>query len=1076
MPPKINLTKEDCLKWFQNPNKNPLTNRIIKTTGKFSIFHEIKNQCEKYKNLSKDKNNYQSDLSSESSSSNSSSSKSSSSKSSSSKSKHKPKSKPKSSESNSSKSSSSKSKPKSSSSNSSSSESSSSESSSSESSSSIKSSKLRNNILNNYNYYPDTNNENFRDKLNNLEEFNFNKYKKISNINNIDDFNELSKTSCPTNKFEKAYFQYFVSKYISNKTPYNSLLLYYSVGTGKTCASILIAESILIGNKFYDEPKIYVILPKPLKNNFIKTIYDVNKNINNCTGELYKLLSYKIPLNKIINQRYKIMTYYEFIKFAKNKNIENKTIIVDEAHNLRNPDEIDDDYDDSLNELQKDKKDLYNSFFNIIKNGKNNKLILMTGTPMYNQPDEIIDIFNLLLLNDNKNIIKDKKINYDKIGEISQKYVSYINNNNPFIYGLRLKPKDSLIEDWINSNEGIIKVKLSKLQYEYFNNKDDKTNYKGFADFGPSNIVYNIKKENNNIFSLFNKENNKYKYIDKTKPTLYPDSDNLGYYSPKILKICEYIKTADGIVIIYSRLVPYGILPLALALEHMGYNRYTGDDNKNNNLLEFNNINKNNLNYTILTSENNYINNIGSFEKKINLINSKENINGSKIKVILITKKASEGLSFLNIREIHILDPWYHYNRFEQIIGRGIRRCSHINLPLNKRNITLYIYCGYFTENINSVDLHALKIANNKLLEMNKIENIIKKNAIDCLLNKNLNFYSKNIFKNLGKIEIINSQNNKILVDYGNKDDYNCLIKNDDNNINYDNIYEDNITIIEKYVNNIKDIIKNLNYISYNDLKLQLNIENDRYLDLAINKSIYPNKIISKYYLYWGNNGLYKVNKNNNNNNVKEIILENIKINNKNTNNNDDEKNKLIINYLQTIETINDDFNLLYKIYLYFNNENFNIIMKELLNNIDKYKNIINILKKHKLIINKDNKLYYIDIFKNFIIKDNENNEIDLKIKFKDISINNNNNYGSLYLNNEKNPKNIIFKIHNNKLNNNGAVCETKNKKDIETIINQISENNLKSKLNKESLCQYLANLYYINNNLKIIPYKKMID
>ena len=191
-----------------------------------------------------------------------------------------------------------------------------------------------------------------------------NKYKKIKKINNIDDFNDISIEACPTNKFEKAHFQYFVAKYISNKTPYNSLLLYYSVGTGKTCAAILIAESILIGNKFYNEPNIYVILPKPLKNNFIKTIYDVNKNINNCTGNLYKLLSYKIPSDKVINQRYKIMTYYEFIKFSKTHKIENKTIIVDEAHNLRNPDEIDDENVD-INF----KKDLYNSFLDSIKKG-----------------------------------------------------------------------------------------------------------------------------------------------------------------------------------------------------------------------------------------------------------------------------------------------------------------------------------------------------------------------------------------------------------------------------------------------------------------------------------------------------------------------------------------------------------------------------------------------------------------------------------------------------------------------------------------------------------------------------------
>ena len=68
------------------------------------------------------------------------------------------------------------------------------------------------------------------------------------------------------------------------------------------------------------------------------------------------------------------------------------------------------------------------------------------------------------------------------------------------------------------------------------------------------------------------------------------------------------------------------------------------------------------------------------------------NEDGSELKVILGTQAASEGLNIFNVRGIHILDPWHHLNRLEQIVGRGLRSCSHKNLSLDKRNLTVFLY------------------------------------------------------------------------------------------------------------------------------------------------------------------------------------------------------------------------------------------------------------------------------------------------------------------------------------------------------------------------------------------------
>ena len=85
-------------------------------------------------------------------------------------------------------------------------------------------------------------------------------------------------------------------------------------------------------------------------------------------------------------------------------------------------------------------------------------------------------------------------------------------------------------------------------------------------------------------------------------------------------------------------------------------------------------------------------------DKEIEIVKSEENKNGEKIKVILASQVATEGIDFKNIREIHILDPWFNLNRIEQIIGRGVRKNSHIKLDPSKRNTTIYQYVNLIRE------------------------------------------------------------------------------------------------------------------------------------------------------------------------------------------------------------------------------------------------------------------------------------------------------------------------------------------------------------------------------------------
>ena len=79
------------------------------------------------------------------------------------------------------------------------------------------------------------------------------------------------------------------------------------------------------------------------------------------------------------------------------------------------------------------------------------------------------------------------------------------------------------------------------------------------------------------------------------------------------------------------------------------------------------NVPKSNKKYLMITGDSE----LGrkSYENYLKIEN--ENINGDKVKVILGSASASEGLDFKNIREVHIMNPWHHLNRLDQVIGRA---------------------------------------------------------------------------------------------------------------------------------------------------------------------------------------------------------------------------------------------------------------------------------------------------------------------------------------------------------------------------------------------------------------------
>jgi hypothetical protein len=239
----------------------------------------------------------------------------------------------------------------------------------------------------------------------------------------------------------------------------------------------------------------------------------------------------------------------------------------------------------------------------------------------------------------------------------------------------------------------------------------------------------------------------------------------IGKYSAKIKNICDSIvvKTggkvvvSDGIILIYSQYIDGGLIPVALALEEMGFSRFGKNakslfkspptspvdaitmEPRKNRTDPFQPAR-----YSMITGDPR-ISPDNDFEVKS--ITNDDNINGHKIKVVLISKAGSEGLDFKFMRQVHILEPWYNMNRIEQIIGRAVRNFSHKDLPFEKRNVEIFMYGTLLEEDVEeAADLYVYRVAEYKAIQIGQVSRVLKENAVDCIINHDqINFTQDNM-------------------------------------------------------------------------------------------------------------------------------------------------------------------------------------------------------------------------------------------------------------------------------------------------------------------------------------------
>jgi hypothetical protein len=265
------------------------------------------------------------------------------------------------------------------------------------------------------------------------------------------------------------------------------------------------------------------------------------------------------------------------------------------------------------------------------------------------------------------------------------------------------------------------------------------------------------------------------KYI-KEKSNDYLTPEALARYSPKFLHILDNIKDPEylGLHLVYSQFRTLeGIGLFSLVLEKNGFARfkikknaadiweidipeadmgkptyalYTGTET----------VEEKEITRRIYNGEWDYIpTNLSVELKKI----AHNNNMGEIIKVLMITSSGSEGINLRNTRYVHIMEPYWHPVRTEQVIGRARRICSHKNLPRALQTVEVFVYLMVLSpEQLKSDDAIELKrkdlskgepkvpVTSDQLLyEISEIKanlsmqltDAIKESAFDCFIYSN---------------------------------------------------------------------------------------------------------------------------------------------------------------------------------------------------------------------------------------------------------------------------------------------------------------------------------------------------
>ena len=555
------------------------------------------------------------------------------------------------------------------------------------------------------------------------------------------------------------HHQKVIKSFMVEDSRNRGLVIFNEPGTGKT----ITAASIAL--EFRETRDVLILAAKSLHSNFKSDLIKYvqlddpstsTASINSMMDAQFNFVSLNasnmITQVKQSGKTKEEIAYDKHIgQFAELADLEKKLLIVDEAHNLFNSIVAGGD----------------NAFklYTAIMATKDIKILFLTGTPIVNDPFELVAAYNMCA---GWEILPTEYDQFhsmfvDRKNTTVRNYDKFVNR----IYGLT-----SYYGSWYQTG-GVVK------HDEAIKRKDFPDQLPMIVEMIPmSSHQYSVYKaarqREQDVTSQFSKGPKKVESMRKPKSDgasyrvhsrqacnyAAPDSirnkngsvdygklesahlENLDVYSPKMKRLIELIISKPKRThVVYSSFVGgAGLNVIAKALKHNGFGEYETKDPSNSGVFAIFSGDTTPIQRKYITDQ----------------FSMPNNRFGSNIRVLLLSGAGAEGISLKNTGYFYAFDPFWNWGRILQSIARTVRYKGHIDFkdPADRTLQPILLLSDYpndidrleVVEPTTDIQLYTKSLANYKL--NTRFFAALIASSFDCQIHiKNASEYAKSRIK-----------------------------------------------------------------------------------------------------------------------------------------------------------------------------------------------------------------------------------------------------------------------------------------------------------------------------------------
>lgn len=471
--------------------------------------------------------------------------------------------------------------------------------------------------------------------------------------------------------------------------------LWHDMGLGKTLAAIAISSAL-----FAQGYKIIVLTPKSLQQNFKNGIADYNKtmadtpNFKPANIEDFNFVVKSATVNKNIAKIMDPGQVFEDDRTpVKINKITRKTIfIIDEAH--------------QISQSIANGSNIWGEFYELIMRSPLAKVIMLSGSLFNSDPFELVPICNMLagqqlfperhddfmtLFWDRheKRMINRGAFQNRIYGLFSRMELSYLEANTLHFYPEQKETQLVRCPMGKYQFDTYMLARSKELQEKRAGVKSVKPVVKKFETPNKDSSTYRVESRKCSNFApppnLIARDDQP-KTIAETKRVLAEVMSDY-FAATKIKELHKIVHAHKGQKgLIYSQFVGIGgACPVAESFNRAGYEEYSAKNKSDA------------PKYAVVNGGLS----LDEQAKIMSVYDDASNDGAEKIHFLIIGVQQTNGLDCKCVRFIVMLEPFWKWSLWDQLVKRGVRYKSHERLPEDQRNVTPYILMSVYPENVD---------------------------------------------------------------------------------------------------------------------------------------------------------------------------------------------------------------------------------------------------------------------------------------------------------------------------------------------------------------------------------------